>query len=238
MTIDTQITQILRKDFGARIVSVKAERPLVKLILNRAGLNDDEAQTLEQQVREKLLAMDGVDMVRVVLTAEKMEQSTDTPESAPDALGEDTQKPLLIAVASGKGGVGKSTIATNLAVALHKLGYKIGMVDADIYGPSQPRLLGCEGAKPEVKDKQLVPVDNDCGIPVLSMGHIAKEGQAIAWRYGGQCFGAIGRWRMGRQRDSHCRYAAGHGRCAIIDFAKTQAGWRGDCFHAAGFGAD
>lgn len=80
MTIDTQITQILRKDFGARIVSVKAERPLVKLILNRAGLNDDEAQTLEQQVREKLLAMDGVDMVRVVLTAEKMEQSTDTPE--------------------------------------------------------------------------------------------------------------------------------------------------------------
>ncbi len=89
--------------------------------------------------------------------------------------------PRLIAVASGKGGVGKSTVAANLAVALARGGLKVGLVDADIYGPSQPRLLDAD-TKPLAEDGKLVPVRTRFGVPMLSMGQLVAPGQAIAWR--------------------------------------------------------
>ena len=88
----------------------------------------------------------------------------------------------IIAIGSGKGGVGKSTLAANLAVAMANLGIKVGLVDADIYGPSLPRLLANEGRRPAVNEKKLVPVPSSWGVPVLSMGHLTEPGQAIAWR--------------------------------------------------------
>jgi ATP-binding protein involved in chromosome partitioning len=90
--------------------------------------------------------------------------------------------PKLIAVASGKGGVGKSTLSTNLAVAMRRQGRSVGLVDADIYGPSQPRLMGVEGVKPEAEAKKIYPVTGAGDVPVLSMGQLAAPGQAIAWR--------------------------------------------------------
>ncbi|QOV95541.1 Mrp/NBP35 family ATP-binding protein [Novosphingobium sp. ES2-1] len=89
---------------------------------------------------------------------------------------------VIIAVGSGKGGVGKSTLSANLAVALHRLGRKVGLVDADIYGPSQPRLLLTEGRKPEAEDNKIHPIPSPYGVPMLSMGHLVQPGQAIAWR--------------------------------------------------------
>jgi ATP-binding protein involved in chromosome partitioning len=94
----------------------------------------------------------------------------------------DKPRRRIIAVGSGKGGVGKSTVAANLAVALARAGRKVGLVDADIYGPSQARLMGSEGRKPEAYDKQLIPLKTDWGVPVLSMGHLIEPGKAIAWR--------------------------------------------------------
>ncbi|WP_246034533.1 Mrp/NBP35 family ATP-binding protein [Qipengyuania marisflavi] len=88
----------------------------------------------------------------------------------------------LIAIGSGKGGVGKSTLTANLAVALARKGRKVGLVDADIYGPSQPTLLGNYGQRPEVSEDKLVPVASKFGVPVLSMGHLIDAGRAIAWR--------------------------------------------------------
>ncbi|MFM5885932.1 MAG: Mrp/NBP35 family ATP-binding protein [Novosphingobium sp.] len=88
----------------------------------------------------------------------------------------------IIAVGSGKGGVGKSTVSANLAVALARMGRKVGLVDADIYGPSQPRLLGSEGIKPAARDSKMIPVPTRWGVPLLSMGQLIEPDKAIAWR--------------------------------------------------------
>ena len=91
----------------------------------------------------------------------------------------------IIAVASGKGGVGKSTVTANLAVTLAQMGFKVGVLDADIYGPSIPTMLDTEGAKPlsvNVNGKELMkPVEN-YGVKMLSIGYFSGAGQAVVWR--------------------------------------------------------
>lgn len=104
----------------------------------------------------------------------------------------DLERPLslekvtnIIAVSSGKGGVGKSTVAANLAVALSMQGYKVGLVDADIFGPSVPKMFGCEDAQPymEKVDNQdmIVPVEK-YGVKILSIGFFVDPASATVWR--------------------------------------------------------
>lgn len=163
MTDIAMIEAALDDAAKGRFSAVRFEDGRVSLVLNVSGLDVRDRGQIEIAVKGKLVDLDGVEKVDVVMTAEKVERR-------------------LIAVGSGKGGVGKSTLSTNLAIAMKALGRKVGMVDADIYGPSQPRLLNCEGRRPEAEGKQLIPVSNPYDIPVLSMGHLAKPGQAIAWR--------------------------------------------------------
>jgi len=91
----------------------------------------------------------------------------------------------IIAVASGKGGVGKSTVATNLALGLQKLGAKVGLVDADLYGPSIPTMLGLQGQRPKVQDMygqpKIIPLEA-YGMPVMSIGFIIDPEQAVVLR--------------------------------------------------------
>ena len=93
----------------------------------------------------------------------------------------------IIAVSSGKGGVGKSTVSANLAVALAKLGYKVGLLDADIFGPSIPKMFQVEDARPyaeRIDGRDLIiPVEN-YGVKVLSIGFFINPGQATIWRGG------------------------------------------------------
>jgi ATP-binding protein involved in chromosome partitioning len=133
------------------------------LILDVTGLNAAARDALKSQVEAALMAVPGVETVRIALTAERTGRR-------------------LIAVGSGKGGVGKSTLSANLAIALSRMGMKVGLIDADIYGPSQPKLMGTEGMRPTAKDKQLEPVPTTFGIPMLSIGHLVKPTQAVAWR--------------------------------------------------------
>lgn len=91
----------------------------------------------------------------------------------------------IVSVASGKGGVGKSTVSVNLALALLRSGAKVGLIDADIYGPSVPTMLGLQGARPrieKVEDKnKIIPVDY-LGMQVMSIGFLIQEKQPVAWR--------------------------------------------------------
>ncbi|UVO54687.1 Mrp/NBP35 family ATP-binding protein [Sphingomonas sp. SUN039] len=133
------------------------------LILDVTGLDLAAREALDGAIKGALGALPGVESVRIAQTSEKGGRR-------------------LIAVASGKGGVGKSTLSANLAIALSRQGLKVGLIDADIYGPSQPRLMATEGAKPMASGNRLEPVPTRFGIPMLSIGHLVEPGQAVAWR--------------------------------------------------------
>ena len=87
----------------------------------------------------------------------------------------------IIAVASGKGGVGKSTVSANLAVALAQAGHKVGLMDADIYGPSQPGMFGSDNVQPEVINNLLKPKRNH-GVDFISMGLLVGDDTPVIWR--------------------------------------------------------
>ena len=131
------------------------------IIADASGLSDADARALEQELRSAALAIPGVGEARIAMTAAQAKRT-------------------LIAVGSGKGGVGKSTVAVNLAIAMARTGRKVGLVDADVYGPSQPTLLG-SADRPTAANEQLIPVEAH-GLRFLSLGHLVSPGHALAWR--------------------------------------------------------
>ena len=152
-------------------------------------------EPLRLAAEKAVLALKGARSVTAVLTAHAPTAASPPrraglntqmqAEAAPRAGSPDRQGPpgvkAVIAVASGKGGVGKSTVAVNLAVALNRLGRKVGLLDADIYGPSIPRMLGLTG-KPTSKDgKKLQPMDA-WGLKAISIGSLIDEDQPMIWR--------------------------------------------------------
>ncbi|QCI95461.1 Mrp/NBP35 family ATP-binding protein [Novosphingobium sp. EMRT-2] len=147
---------------GARLQSLRGADGIATIVLDVGGMDRMERDRLEMAVRDAARKA-GAQDVRLAMTAEKRQRR-------------------IIAVGSGKGGVGKSTLSANLAVAMARLGRKVGLVDADIYGPSQPRLLATEGRRPEAEGNKMIPVPSPFGVPMLSMGHLVQPGQAIAWR--------------------------------------------------------
>ncbi len=107
------------------------------------------------------------------------------PQQPPNPF--DQQKPIpqvknIVAVASGKGGVGKSTVASNLALALHRSGAKVGLLDADIYGPSVPRMWGALNQRPEVNEARRIQPIVRHGVKLMSIGFLIEENSAVVWR--------------------------------------------------------
>jgi ATP-binding protein involved in chromosome partitioning len=105
----------------------------------------------------------------------------------PAFVADQRQRPLpevanVIAVASGKGGVGKSTVAANLALALAAQGARTGLLDADVYGPSMPRMMGLQGSRPTTTDGKTLEPPRGHGLPVMSIGFLVDADQPMAWR--------------------------------------------------------
>ena len=146
---------------GERIRSRRVKGGVAIIIADASGLGEAERDSLERELRDAALAAPGIREARVALTASQPGRK-------------------LIAIGSGKGGVGKSTISANIAVALARLGRKVGLIDADVYGPSQPTLLGTD-AKPSAENDRLIPVEAH-GLKFLSLGQLVSPGHALAWR--------------------------------------------------------
>ena len=133
-------------------------------------------------------ALPGVQTVTAVLTAEAAAPAPPAPRAARERIELPGVK-HIVAVASGKGGVGKSTTAANLAVAFARQGKKVGMFDADIFGPSMPRMFGLAGKKPPSDGKKVYPLENH-GVKVMSIGFMIAEDSPIVWR-GPMVMGAL-----------------------------------------------
>jgi len=144
-----------------RIRSRKLAGGVATIIVDATGLSSEQAKAIEENLRAAALKVAGVAEVRIAMTASQPHRT-------------------LIAIGSGKGGVGKSTVSANLAIAMARAGKKVGLIDADVYGPSQPTLLG-KHDKPEGKDDRLIPVEAH-GIRFLSLGQLVSPGHALAWR--------------------------------------------------------
>ena len=143
--------------------------------------------TITNDVEDAVMAVEGVESVKVIMGSMDEEQKKalreyltghkerDIPFSQPDSLTR------VIAVTSGKGGVGKSSVTANLAVGLAAQGLKVGVLDADIYGFSLPRMLGVEHA-PQSIDGMIVPPTGAGGVKVISIGMFVPDGQPVIWR--------------------------------------------------------
>ncbi|MEO0401340.1 MAG: Mrp/NBP35 family ATP-binding protein [Pseudomonadota bacterium] len=144
-----------------------------------------------------VLAMSGVAQARVALTAHGPAAAPTPPPSL--KIGghpkpqEGPTKPTgvqrILAIGSGKGGVGKSTVSSNLAVALARAGRKVGLLDADIYGPSQPRMMGINKRPASPDGKTIIPLQAH-GVTLMSIGFMLEEGKAVVWR-GPMLMGAL-----------------------------------------------
>ncbi|WP_037503753.1 Mrp/NBP35 family ATP-binding protein [Sphingomonas jaspsi] len=147
---------------AARIRTRRLVGTMATIVADASGLDEPARQALEARLRAAVVAIPGVSEARIALTASKPHRR-------------------VIAVGSGKGGVGKSTLTANLAVALARAGNKVGIIDADIYGPSQPTLLDAH-AKPRAEKEKLFAGDTPYGVKLLSVGQLVPGGQALAWR--------------------------------------------------------
>ena len=186
-------------DEGGNLISRDLIRALSidgsKLSFVLEAPSPDLAQKLEAQrsaIQKKLLQIDGLDEVSIVVTSHSKEPPKLKIGGHPKPQ-ETSMKPQsvskIIAIASGKGGVGKSTVSSNLAVALASKGKKIGLLDADIYGPSQPRMMGVSQRPKSPDGKKIIPLKAH-GVTMMSIGLMVDPSKAVVWR-GPMLMGAL-----------------------------------------------
>ena len=172
--------------------ALSVDEGAVRFVLEVAPGDGEAMAPVRDAAQAALEALDGVRSVSVVLTAHS------APPPPPDLKAHSAgpkgpQKipgiERIVAIASGKGGVGKSTVASNLAVALAAEGRRVGLLDADVFGPSQPRMLGISGHPASPDGQTILPLRNH-GVTLMSVGLMLREDEAVVWR-GPMLMGAL-----------------------------------------------
>jgi ATP-binding protein involved in chromosome partitioning len=184
--ITTILEKIIHPSTGEDIVSmnlvkdIKVEGNAVSLKLSFPSVNDPLKASLKKACEKFLLDVPGIDKVDIKIETQLMPI---TPKPKPEPVLKGVK--YVIAIASGKGGVGKSTVAANIASAFALTGAKVGLIDADIYGPSIPKMFGIEDEKPSVVKKNgkdlIVPIEKN-GVKILSIGFFVNREDATIWR--------------------------------------------------------
>ena len=163
------------------------ENGTVGFVIEVEDGNNPDAEALRLAAEQAALAVEGVTKVTAVLTSQKPVSPRSaargkSPKPAPAPSASPKGVGAIIAVSSAKGGVGKSSVAVNLAAATSALGLKVGLLDVDVYGPSIPTMMGTRGADPRASDgKKLQPVEAH-GIKTMSIGYLADEETPMIWR--------------------------------------------------------
>lgn len=175
---------------SGNVSAVIVDGSQIGVVLDFGNQAPPDVAALRSSIEKDLHSIAGVKSVNVVVTASKPQPRAPNPvkpapqlRPAPKAPPTPTEIPgvkHIIAVASGKGGVGKSTTSINLALALHQQGLKVGILDADIFGPSLPTLVGLD-KKPETKDKIIQPLEA-FGLKLMSIGFLIDVDQPVVWR--------------------------------------------------------
>ena len=196
----TELKQITDPVSGQDIVTagvVKAltvQDGLARFVIEIESSRAEVMEPVRAEAEKRVAAMDGITKVSAMMTAHSQKApppdlGAKRPKAAPQGPQKLAGVDRIVAIASGKGGVGKSTVAANLATALAAEGRRVGLLDADVYGPSQPRMLGVSGRPASPDGKTILPLRNH-GVTMMSMGLMTNEDQAVVWR-GPMLMGAL-----------------------------------------------
>ena len=165
----------------------------VRFVLEIDPKMADAYKPVQAEAEARLKSLPGVEKTSVVMTAHQVKSPPPDlkARARPEPKGPEKIPGIdhIIAIASGKGGVGKSTVSSNLACALAAAGRRVGLLDADVYGPSQPRMLGVTGRPASPDGQTILPLRNH-GVTMMSLGLMTNDGQAVAWR-GPMLMGAL-----------------------------------------------
>ena len=179
---DPFLHRTLEETGGIVEINIKEDKNHVSVKLAIGKPNTAEQMQLQQEI-VGILKRNGATTVGLrfqALPDEIIKKYQPAQEDEPSILGGTTSEPYFITIASGKGGVGKSTVTVNLAMALMRLGKKVGIIDADIYGFSVPDMMGIE-ERPVVRGEKIIPVER-FGVKVISMGFFVEDNSPIIWR--------------------------------------------------------
>ena len=186
-SVEEKLKTIAIEDNGRRIllsdtelvdnIVIANDKVYLSLKANKSEI--DKFNLIKSQIEKELLTIDGITNVSVSLTSHSINNQSNS-EDHTSQKGVSNIK-NIIAVASGKGGVGKSTTSINLAISMSKLGYNVGLLDADIYGPSIPKLVG-DNQKPKIsRNGNIMPI-NKFSLSLMSIGFLISEDTPMIWR--------------------------------------------------------
>ncbi|MEM9717266.1 MAG: P-loop NTPase, partial [Pseudomonadota bacterium] len=176
----------VKADYSPSVRAVRFEEGKLSFVLDLPAEQGPMAAADQPIIQALAKTLPGVQDVSIVMTAERKETPPPSLKVGrhPDPSAGRSPIPgvkRIIAIGSGKGGVGKSTVTSNLAVALAAQGYAIGLLDADIYGPSQPRMMGVSDRPKSPDGKKIIPLRSH-GVTMMSIGLMVAEAEAVVWR--------------------------------------------------------